>query len=100
MGVIFGTPIRNVVLSSRRDKGGNQGFGFFAADYQPRKAAIYLHNLTTILADKDATNETFGLSYSIPVQPATVHDLLLRQERWDVSVDCVGRACIRIGCRD
>jgi hypothetical protein len=67
------------LLRDRTDEGGNQGFGFFAADYRPRKAAIYLHNLTTILADKDATSESAGLSYSIPVQPGTVHDLLLRK---------------------
>jgi len=67
------------LLRDRTDEGGNQGFGFFAADYTPRKAAVYLHNLTTILADTDATNESAGLSYSIPVQPATVHDLLMRK---------------------
>ena len=40
------------LLRDRTDEGGNQRFGFFDPDYQPRKAAVYLHNLTTILADK------------------------------------------------
>ena len=39
------------LLRDRTDEGGNQRFGFFQADYTPRKAAVYLHNLTTILAD-------------------------------------------------
>ena len=40
------------LLRDRTDEGGNQSFGFFRADYTPRKAAVYLHNLTTILADR------------------------------------------------
>ncbi len=40
------------LLRDRTDEDGNQAFGFYDADYQPRKAALYLHNLTTILADK------------------------------------------------
>ena len=59
-------------------KGAIRRFGFFDPDYQPRKAAVYLHNLTTILADKSSCAEPAALSYSIPVQPATVHDLLLQ----------------------
>jgi hypothetical protein len=39
------------LLRDRADEDGNQSFGFYQADYSPRKAAIYLHNLTTILAD-------------------------------------------------
>ena len=40
------------LLRDRTDEGGNQTFGFFKPDYTPRKAAVYLHNLTTILADR------------------------------------------------
>ena len=39
------------LLRDRADEGGNQQFGFYRPDYTPRKAAVYLHNLTTILAD-------------------------------------------------
>ena len=40
------------LLRDRVDEGGNQAFGFYRSDYTPRKAALYLHNLTTILADQ------------------------------------------------
>ena len=40
------------ILRDRTDEAGNQRFGFYKPDYTPRKAALYLHNLTTILADK------------------------------------------------
>jgi hypothetical protein len=65
------------LLRDRTDEGGNQTFGFYRPDYAPRKAAVYLHNLTTILADKGSLAEPGKLDYSIPNQPATVHDMLL-----------------------
>lgn len=67
------------LLRDRTDEAGNQAFGFFKPDYKPRKAAVYLHNLTTILADKGAVAKPGRLGYSIPEQPATVHDLLLQK---------------------
>jgi hypothetical protein len=67
------------LLRDRVDEAGNQRFGFFKPDYSPRKAAVYLHNLTTILADKTAPTHTGRLRYSIPDQPATVHDMLLQK---------------------
>ena len=67
------------LLRDRTDEGGNQSFGFFKADYTPRKAAVYLHNLTTILADQGTPAKPGRLSYTIPEQPATVHDLLLQK---------------------
>jgi len=66
------------LLRDRTDEGGNQKFGFYAPDYTPRKAALYLHNLTTILADQGPPRKPDALDYSIPRQPATVHDLLLQ----------------------
>jgi hypothetical protein len=67
------------LLRDRVDEGGNQQFGFFRPDYTPRKAAVYLHNLTTILADRGTVAKPRRLAYSIPNQPATVHDLLLEK---------------------
>ncbi len=67
------------LLRDRTDESGNQAFGFFRPDYSPRKAAIYLHNLTTILADKGSSAESGQLDFTIPDQPITVHDLLLRR---------------------
>ncbi len=66
------------ILRDRTDEGGNQKFGFYRPDYTPRKAALYLHNLTTIFADKGTLAEPGKLDYAIPEQPATVHDLLLQ----------------------
>ncbi len=67
------------LLRDRTDEHGNQSFGFYRADYAPRKAAIYLHNLTTILAEKGTLAEPDQLDYVIVNQPATVHDLLLQR---------------------
>jgi hypothetical protein len=100
------------LLRDRTDEGGNQSFGFFKADYSPRKAAIYLHNLTTILADKGPLAKPDQLEFTIVDQPKTVHQLLLQHSDrtfqliiWDerlsgrdaVTVDLgVPRASVRI----
>ncbi|MCW3099171.1 MAG: putative glycosyl hydrolase [Chthonomonadaceae bacterium] len=67
------------LMRDRSDEGGNQQFGFYKADYTPRKATLYLHNLTTILADNGTLSKPGQLNYSIPNQPATVHDMLLQK---------------------
>src|SRR5882757_6955023 len=67
------------LLRDRTDEGGNQSFGFYRADYSPRKAAIYLHNLTTILADKGTVAKPGELDFAIVNQPKTVHELLLQR---------------------
>jgi hypothetical protein len=67
------------LLRDRSDEAGNQSFGFYQKDYSPRKAAVYLHNFTTILADKAIDKKAPGsLAYKIANQPETVHDLLLQ----------------------
>jgi hypothetical protein len=67
------------LLRDRTDEAGNQAFGFFKPDYAPRKAATYLHNFTTILADRGAAARPGRLDYALAEQPATVHDLLLQR---------------------
>jgi hypothetical protein len=57
--------------------GGNQGV--FHQNWTPKLAATYIHNLTSILADNSATAEPAKLRYSIPNEPANVHDLLLQR---------------------
>lgn len=69
------------LLRDRSDEDGNQSFGFYAKDYTPRKAAVYLHNFTTILADKGHVKSPGTLAYNIPGQPETVHHLLLRNSK-------------------
>ena len=55
-------------------------FGFYKGDLvTPRKSAEYLHNLTSILADSGTLTAPGKVNYSIPNQPATVHDLLLEK---------------------
>lgn len=67
------------LLRDRADEAGNQSFGYFKLDYTPRKAALYLHNLTTILADQGSSAKPDELSFLIARQPSTVHDLLLQK---------------------
>jgi hypothetical protein len=55
-------------------------FGFYKGDLTtPRKAAEYLHNLTSILADTGSLATPGHVNYSIPNRPATVHDLLMEK---------------------
>jgi hypothetical protein len=71
------------LLRDRTDESGNQSFGFYRPDYSPRKAAIYLHNLTTILADKGTLAKPGQLDFEISNRPKTipktVHELLLQR---------------------
>jgi hypothetical protein len=67
------------LLRDRVDEGGNQKFGLYGPDYRPRKAAVYLHNLTAILADTGAFSKPGKVAYTIPNEPVTVHDLLLQK---------------------
>lgn len=67
------------LLRDRVDEAGNQTFGFFRSDYTPRKAAVFLHNLTSLLGDGGTGTTQGRVAYEIPNPPATVHDLLLRK---------------------
>ncbi|MGE0606714.1 MAG: hypothetical protein AB7O62_06265 [Pirellulales bacterium] len=67
------------LLRDRTDEGGNQTFGLFKADYKPRLAAVYLHNLTTILADEGTFAEPGRLKYTIAKPPVTMHEMLLQK---------------------
>ena len=57
------------LLRDRVDEAGNQRFGFYAPDYTPRRAALYLHNLTTILADKGSRRGSEGWRIASPISP-------------------------------
>ena len=62
-----------------RDHPADGYWGFVHTDYTPKLSAAYLHNLTTILADKPSTFTPQKLNYSIPDKPTAVHDLLLQK---------------------
>ena len=88
------------------DEGGNQAFGFYRSDYTPRKAALYLHNLTTILADKGSRVDPGRLDFAISNEPETVHDLLLQRSDgtfqlivWGERVSGQDQVAIRFGVR-
>jgi len=58
----------------------DQGYwGFVHTDYSYKPSADWLHNMTTILADKSSKFTPDRLNYTIPGQPAAVHDLLLQK---------------------
>jgi hypothetical protein len=58
----------------------SQGYwGLFHIDYSPKLSGIYLHNLTTILADNSSSFTPRQVNYSISKEPTTVHDLLLQK---------------------
>ncbi|VFU09307.1 conserved exported protein of unknown function [Methylocella tundrae] len=65
----------------RDNEGGfNNTFGIVRPDYSYKPAAVYIHNLTTILNDNKAVGIAPGsLNYSIASEPATVHDLLMQK---------------------
>jgi hypothetical protein len=92
------------LLRDRTDEGGNQTFGFFTPDYAPRKAAVYLHNLTTILADQGSIVKPGQLKYAIESQPATMHDMLLQKSDgtlmlvvWNERVTGSDEVTVRLG---
>jgi hypothetical protein len=62
-----------------RDDPGQGIWGLFHSDYTPKRSAVCLHNLTTILADGGGSSARASLNYSIPGEPATAHDLLLQK---------------------
>lgn len=85
------------ILRDRVDEGGNQTFGFYRPDYQPRKAATYLHNLTTILADSGYIALPGRLDYFIANQPEAVHELLLQKSNGRFSLVVWGEKYISGG---
>lgn len=94
------------LLRDRVDEGGNQKFGFYRPDYTPRHAAVYLHNLTTILADNGQAQTVGKLDCSIPAEPTTVHDLLLQKSNgvfdllvWDEQLKGSTEVTINLGSR-
>lgn len=67
------------ILRDRSDEAGNQSFGFYDKDYRPRRAAHYLHNMTSILKDTASPKHLGNLDYEIKNSTAEVHDLLLQK---------------------
>lgn len=92
------------ILRDRTDEAGNQAYGFFRPDYSPRLAAIYLHNLTTILADRGITAKPGKLVYALEDKPDTVHDTLLQRSDgtfqlvvWGERLSGIDRVRVKLG---
>ncbi len=62
-----------------RDSRGQGDWGLVHNDYTYKPSATYLHNLTTLLADKSSAFTPGKIDYTIPGQPGTVHDLLMQK---------------------
>jgi hypothetical protein len=60
-------------------EGGGANQGLFHPDWSPKLAGIYIHNLTSILADTGTLATAGTLNYAIAGKPATVHDLLMQK---------------------
>jgi len=67
------------LLKGRANEPAHEKFAFYTLDYQPKKAAHYMHNFTAILADNKTVKSLGQLAYAIPNQPTTTHDLLLQK---------------------
>jgi len=67
------------LLKGRANEPDHEKFAFYTLDYKPKQAAHYMHNFTTILADRKPVKLPGRLAYIIPNQPNTVHDLLLQK---------------------
>jgi hypothetical protein len=69
-------------------EGGGGHWGLFHDDWTPKRAATYIHNLTSILADGSGTRRPGSLRYALRHRAPTVHDLLLEKSdgRFDLIV--------------
>jgi len=76
----FKQGFKHTFIYMLRDAGGSDaGYGIVEDSYKPKKSALYLHNLTTILVDKDGVHKPKRFEYTITKPPPTVHDLLLQK---------------------
>lgn len=66
------------IYELRDDEGGAGKQGLYDGP-NPKLSATYIHNLTSVLADRSAAVALGRLDYKIFDQPATVHDLLLQK---------------------
>jgi len=67
------------LLKGRANEPKHEKFAFYKLDYTPKTAAHYMHNFTTILADRKEPSKLKTMNYTIPNQPETTHDLLLQK---------------------
>ncbi len=66
------------IYELKDEEGGPGHQGLFAGD-RPKTAAVYIHNMTTILADDAPLSHPGRLAFTIRTGARTVHDLLLEK---------------------
>src|ERR1019366_1358008 len=78
--------------------------GLYHTDFTPKLSATYIHDLTTILADKTTLAAPGRLDYTIATEPATVHDLLLQKSNgafelvvWDERASAMDTVTVSLG---
>jgi hypothetical protein len=78
--------------------------GLYHTDFTPKLSATYIHDLTTILADKTTLAAPGRLDYAIANEPATVHDLLLQRSSgtfelvvWDERTTATDNVTVSLG---
>ncbi|MCL2772289.1 MAG: hypothetical protein FWD71_02970 [Oscillospiraceae bacterium] len=72
------------ILRDRVDEEGNQTFGLFTPQDNPRKAAQYLHNMSHVLNGGNNVDNNLlprELAYNIHNMSDNVHDLLLQKNK-------------------
>ena len=92
------------IYQLRDGEGGDGNQGLYNSNSTPKLAATYIHNLTTILADKIPVASPGTLNYSIVDEPATVHDLLIQKSTgtfelvvWDENVKGSDKVVVNLG---
>jgi hypothetical protein len=85
-------------------EGGSGNQGLFHSDWTPKLSATYIHNLTTILSDPGPSIPPGTLTYSIPSEPDTVHDMLMQKSNgvfelavWGEQVSGSNNVTVRFG---
>ena len=71
------------LLKGRSNEPDHEKYAFFKLNYEPKIAAHFMHNFTSILADNKKVKKPGRLAYSIPNQPETTHDLLMQNSNGD-----------------
>ncbi len=91
------------IYELRDGEGGTGHQGLYRGD-TPKRAAIDIHNLTTILADRGAVAQPRQLSFALEDPPPTVHDLLLQKSSgefdlviWDERAHGADHATVMFG---
>lgn len=77
---------RNTFIYMLRDDPVQGYWGLIDTNYAPKPSGQYVHNLTTILADKGSgrPKAPAKLAYAITDQPPNVHDRLLQKSNGDL----------------